>query len=94
MTWLSSHREELLAGKLQRDVCVRQWMSLMGVMHEVWFCTCVVHVAILSGIVLYSAFVSTGLLMTLPIKSWSKYYQDSSAPWYRAQKGSMIYTFR
>ena len=48
-------------------------------MHEAWFCACVVRVAILSGVVLYSAFVSTGLLMALPIKSWSKYYQDSSA---------------
>ena len=54
-------------------------MDIIEVMHEAWFCVCVVHVAILSGFVLYSAFVSTGLLMALPIKSWSKYYQDSSA---------------
>ena len=48
-------------------------------MHEAWFSTCAITVAILSGFALYFEFDSIGLMTTLPIKSWSKYYQESSA---------------
>ena len=48
-------------------------------MHEAWFSACAITVAILSGFALYFEFDSIGLMTALPIKSWSKYYQESSA---------------
>ena len=47
-------------------------------MHEAWFSMCAITVAILSGFALYFEFDSIGLMTALPIKSWSKYYQESS----------------
>ena len=46
-------------------------------MHEVWSSVCTITVAIVSGFALYFEFDSIGLMMALPIKSWSK--QESSA---------------
>ena len=47
-------------------------------MHEAWLSACTVRIAILSGFAFYFKFVSVELMMALPIKLWSKYYQESS----------------
>ena len=47
-------------------------------MHKAWFGTCAIRVAILSGFTFNFMYFCIGLMTALSVKSWSKYYQESS----------------